>query len=316
MIKSIFILLLLFFIGCGFSDLKPESNKRVPIEVDEELAKDGRDIPKQKLEYLKKIEFSFKVCKNDCPTNKVTFPSQDNDKSITLEKKNSNEAKTYQPYKFSISNKDKLYLMTKYEKLSSILQNEAFDDDIQKDYRKDQKCLNSNYTPSVELFINYKSEQMRFRHYLNCENDTTVPKELIEFEKKLLEIIRYSGLVFDSKPKSVISAKLNQKIKVSIAEEVKIKDQNLSIKFVSVPFNNRCPFHKNVVCNTRGEAKILLLAEKNNHKKEITLTDNNNLHPNSAHLRFDAKSFGNYRIHLKHVPLENIENITLLVTRK
>lgn len=181
-----------------------------------------------------------------------------------------------------------------------------------------QKCSDPRRLPVAEMTINQKDGRQTVRHYLNCKDDETVPEALLEIEEKLLEIVRLKEIIPKPEPTGPtrsFSARLNRKFQISVGEKAIFKKENLSITFISVPADNRCPFDQNVDCGQRGSADILLAVEKGNKREMMTLKDNNHYSPEDAHLRFETKTFQNYRIHLKDVPRNRQYRITLLVTK-
>jgi hypothetical protein len=258
--------------------------------------------PADKLSDLESIEFSIKLCSENCPVYRISSSLFGSDSRINLETVKIPGG--YQSTGFSLSDEDRAYLITKIEESKFF----ELDDDLR------ENCTGS-FSP-VEISIGYKSEHKTVRHYLNCDKTVGLPEELVELEKKLLEIVRLEGVVFDPEATRTVETRLNQKFKLSVGEEVRIKNRDLRIRFVSVPQDNRCPFHTGAVCDQRGEAVILLAVKKGRNKKTLTLLDKNHLNPDEAHLRFESKDFLNYRIHLKDVPRENHSEISLMVTQK
>ncbi len=267
------------------------------IDLKEEPEED--DFSENKLRELEQIQLSVKICANECPSHKISYSQFANDE-IELETKDS--AYLSITRKFKLNKADKALLASKYEATFSPIKGEFTAGFLHKDFTKDQKCSNRNSKAFAEIKIAYKSKRVSAKHYLNCKNEKAVPQALIEFEKTLLEIAKLDRIIYKPIATKSKTAKFGEQFEISVDEEVQITNQNLSVRFISVLSDSRCPFHEGVVCSHRGEAQILLLVTKGRNRKEITLKDKNFAPPKSPGLRFESKSFLNYRIHLKDMP--------------
>ena len=114
---------------------------------------------------------------------------------------------------------------------------------------------------------------------------------------------------------------LNEEFSLRAGEEIEIEGEQLFIKFVSIPSDNRC--YKSLYdwyisrhdCATVGKAKILTLIRKGNREASLGfLVLGNGNKPDITDKIYRKKAFLNYQIRLKKLSL-NGKQTTFLVTK-
>lgn len=91
------------------------------------------------------------------------------------------------------------------------------------------------------------------------------------------------------------TVRLNQNFVLRVGQEVLVAEQKLSVKFVSVPEDSRCP--KGVTCIWAGNVRVLLQVTKTGSKPaKVELSLNPRDFPDG-----EAKDCGNYHVKLVSV---------------
>jgi hypothetical protein len=103
----------------------------------------------------------------------------------------------------------------------------------------------------------------------------------------------------------IIDAKLSESFVLDVGQTANIMSEEISITFVDVLNDSRCPEDDGVLCSWAGDASVLIEIQKENDITEMIL------HSNSYNRGDDAYHFDEYEILLDHLLPRASEYITL-----